>query len=586
MLEIAAEAAGITTTGELDARLVLALRRILDDPQFDDEFILEDIAHKPGYNRQFEDWTGDISGRFIGVMAICRDKVPEVVPRLHDIVKTALALQRSSGRIGTDQPETELDIKVAWGQGRILVGLLEYHAAFPNERVLHAARRLGEYFVRSVSEWRRMSAQRSRMIVFYTQCLESIMMLHEATGEDRYLTTAREIAELLPDDVGGVSRTVTAEFEEISGHHSHGYMSTLVGLARLCAATEDTQILARLRRICGEIAEAMLLDDGTPPELFPWSHRDEGCSTADWLTLNLWMGRITGEASYFEMAERVWRNGLYGNQAHNGGFCHHHFGERGFDGHGNEAWWCCAYHGPRCLALIKRHLVTWDNERLLIQFIEPSSSTLATPWGEVRLVQETAYPGNGRLVISMEDGPAQGVPVVLRIPSWAHAKDVRVNGAAALFELRDGYLRLAAHVSPGDHIELSLDFGLRVVMRPDGEASLWHGPLLLVQETAGGTVEGVVLPLPNQAGRLPLPQLATSSGAYVVPEAHYRVTGLGNAKPGQLESLALNRPQTGWLRPLSEQILHVTPPPATLHSPIAYADTPLLREELERTLRG
>ncbi len=586
MLEIAPDAAGIGTSGELDARLSLALDRILSDPQFDDEFILEDVDHKPGYNRQFEDWAGDISGRFICCMALCRDKVPEVLPRLHALVDAVLDLQRPNGRIGTDQPDTALDIKVARGQGRLLVGLLEYHDAFPNARVLAAAERLGSYFVRTTRHWSKLAAERSRLIVFYTQSLESMMLLHEATGNAAYLDTAREIAAMLPDDIGGVAGTVTQEFAEITGHHSHGYMSTLIGLARLCAATNDTAILARLRHLCGEIGAHMLLDDGTPPELFPWSHRDEGCSTADWLTLNLWMGRLTGETTYFEMAERVWRNGLYGNQAQNGGFCHHHFGSRGYDGRGNEAWWCCAYHGPRCMSSLKRHLLTWSADTLFVQFIEPSEVSVATPWGDIRIVQETKYPDDGALLLRLEAGPEVGVPVALRIPSWAGPSRLHLNGTALHHEIRDSYLYSPQPLRPGDELRLELEFGLRVETRDDGEASLWHGPLLLVQETAGGTVEGLVLPQPDDHGRIVLPRRDTAPARFVVPNAHYRVTGLGNAKPGALESLALNRPQAGWLRPLSEQIVRESPPPTTLRSPVAFADTPLLREELDRTLRG
>jgi DUF1680 family protein len=586
MLEIAPPAAAITTSGELDARLSLALGRILSDPQFDDEFVLEDIVHKAGYNRQFEDWAGDISGRFIGCMALCRDKVPEALPRLHRMVETALTLQRPNGRIGTDQADTELDVKVAWGQGRILVGLLEYHEAFPSEDVLRAAVRLGDYFVRTTVHWRRLAAEPSRLIVLYTQSLEAIMLLHEATSDARYLATAREIAAMLPDDIGGTSGTITAEFAELGGHHSHGYMSTLIGLARYCATTADSESLERLRRICHQIGETMLLVDGTPPEIFPWSARDEGCSTADWLTLNLWMGRITGEAAWFEMAERVWRNALYGNQAHNGGFCHHHFGKRGFDGHGNEAWWCCAYHGPRCLALIKRHLVTWDDDGLAVQFVEPFTSDLDTAHGAVRLVQETAYPSDGKLSLWLEAGPSGGVPLRFRIPSWATARNVRLNTRAIDHEAHNGYLRLRSAMKPGDRLEFELDYGVRIVRHADGETSLWHGPLLLVQETTGGTVEGLVLPVPDDDGRVTLPRRNAPQLPFVVPGAHYRVTGLGNAKPGRLESLALNRPQSGWLRPLSEQILRESPSPATLHSPVTFADTPLLREELDRTLRG
>ncbi len=71
MYRIIPDGRTIRVQSELDRRLRLALDRIVKDESFDDAFILEDIAHVPGYNRQFEDRCGDISGRYIGALALC-----------------------------------------------------------------------------------------------------------------------------------------------------------------------------------------------------------------------------------------------------------------------------------------------------------------------------------------------------------------------------------------------------------------------------------------------------------------------------------------------------------------------------------
>jgi hypothetical protein len=46
----------IKATGEVDRRLRLGLRRVLADPSIDRDFVLEDVARRPGYERQFEEW--------------------------------------------------------------------------------------------------------------------------------------------------------------------------------------------------------------------------------------------------------------------------------------------------------------------------------------------------------------------------------------------------------------------------------------------------------------------------------------------------------------------------------------------------
>src|SRR5262249_16717733 len=132
-----------------------------------------------------------------------------------------------------------------------------------------------------------------------------------------------------------------------------------------------------------------------------------GCSIADWLHLNLRLGQLTGEAEYFEAAERAWRNALDANQAANGGFCHRQFaeGRYGYTGVGCEAWWCCSLHGLRVLAHVVRYLYSLADDAVHVNFVESSSVDL--PSG-VRLQQETAYPTHGETRMRVLDAPDEG----------------------------------------------------------------------------------------------------------------------------------------------------------------------------------
>lgn len=131
--------------------------------------------------------------------------------------------------------------------------------------------------------------------------------------------------------------------------HSHAVLLTLLGLLDLYEVTHRKIFLHAATGAADKIATYMTFIDGAPPEFFPWSARNEGCSIADWLVLNLRLGGLTRGARYFEIAEHVWRNALYSNQGSNGGFGHRHCSadRRGYSGEGCEAWWCCSYHGLR-----------------------------------------------------------------------------------------------------------------------------------------------------------------------------------------------------------------------------------------------
>jgi DUF1680 family protein len=330
----------------------------------------------------------------------------------------------------------------------------------------------------------------------------------------------------------------------------------------------------------------MTFIDGAVPEFFPWSERNEGCSIADWLDLNLRLGRVTGEADYFETAERVWRNALYSNQAANGGFCHRSFSadRRGYTGEGAEAWWCCSYHGPRAYSRLPRYLYTWRDDAVRVQFIEPSTVDLRLAQGAVRIAQETSYPGQGETTLHVAEAPADGIRLQVRCPRWATVDRVLLNGESTDHVVEDTYLRTSARLGAGDRLTVSLHMGLRVEPGDAALGSLWWGPLLMTCEIPGGTACAVAVPPADSAGLYHLPPLDPPDHAYAIPGTHFAVIGTGNPVSLPIDSLAVNQPQLGRLRPLADQTGFPAPPPAVLRLPVIVAEGPVLAAELARLL--
>ena len=570
-----ADARGIALHGQLDHRLRAAAARLAGDPVFDETFVLQDVAHEPGFRRQFEEWAGDISGRYIGALAACAPYTGEQYPRLHAVAQAIPRMQRPTGLVGSDQAIGSVDFQVIWGQGRLLAGLLEYHAAFPSEAVLECARRLGDYYTHSGPTWLSAASRRHRDFHYYTQAIEGLVALHHATSEEAYLATAHHIGMLAVESQGNVA-----------DQHSHAFLLTLLGLLDLHEAGGDTVFLQAVEEASTELNKHMTFVDGAPPEFLPWSERNEGCSIADWLDLNLRLGSLTGEADYFETAERVWRNALYGNQAANGGFCHRNFSadRRGYSGAGSEAWWCCSYHGLRAYSRIPRYLYSWNDDSVRVQFIEASRVDLPLARGNVRIVQETSYPGGGETTLHIVEAPASGVRLELRSPSWAAIEHVQLNGEVTSYVVDEGYLRSVARLHGGDRLTVRLRMGLRIDP-PDAElGSLWWGPLLMTCEIPGGTAWAVAVPLADSAGLFHLPPLDPPDHAFAVAGTHFEVVGTGNPVVQPIDSLAINQPQLGCLRPLADQTGWPAPPPAVVRLPVIVAKGPVLDAELARLL--
>ena len=126
--------AAIQPLGMLAARLAAAGRRLTAGatPAFTPEFVVADVALAPP--RRFNEFSGDLSGRYIGALATAPAGPDD---RVTPIVRAVLTNQRRDGRFGNEslaftasemgQPHMAL----LWGNGRLLVGLLEYLAAAP-----------------------------------------------------------------------------------------------------------------------------------------------------------------------------------------------------------------------------------------------------------------------------------------------------------------------------------------------------------------------------------------------------------------------------------------------------------------------
>ena len=100
--------------------------------------------------------------------------------------------------------------------------------------------------------------------------------------------------------------------------HSHGLMSTLRGLQLAALYTGDMSFNEQPERFRKLIQEKAVWPDGNIPEVFPISARNEGCSIADWVMLNLNAGLILDSDEAYEKAELAMYNALSLSQLSNG----------------------------------------------------------------------------------------------------------------------------------------------------------------------------------------------------------------------------------------------------------------------------
>ncbi len=465
----------IQAQGTLDRRFRAAFRRLVEGPEYTREFILSDVTGD--FWRVFTEYCGDISGRYLGAVALGRTYTRHPCPRVDEVAQGVIQAQREDGHFNLDLAPDTIHYPLIYGHGRLLQGLVEYHSVTPSSVVLGAIRRLADYFVQTAPRWSAPEVVENEEFIYYTQALEGIVGAFRLTGDRHHLELARSMAGLLWSE---------------PKHHSHSYLSSLLGVLALYDATGEEPYLRFVTERRDQVA-AMVTVDGGVTEMLPDKHVTEYCSVADWFMLNARLGHVTGQAAYYEAAERILLNAVFFNQFANGGFgtwrVDRNNGYLGRVEVGSaEAYWCCSFHGVRSLYEALIHMYTVSAEGVRVNLFMDSTVRLPD-LGGITIRQQTTYPVSGRVTLTVSAPSNRQHTLELRLPSWARWPDLRLNGEPCPYEVRDGYLCVSRAWGSSDELLLQFGMDLRLEGALPAEClaigetlervSLWWGPVLL-----------------------------------------------------------------------------------------------------------
>jgi len=484
----AAEPVTVVPRGEVLKRIEMARNRMLngDIPRFTESFILADVALWPEYPRRFSEYSGDLSGRYIGALATM--PAGDAMKRVKEIVRRAIEFQKADGRFGSDAlkftPE-EIGMNqmaLLWGNGRLLVGLIEYYDATHDEAALASAKKLGDFLLNvregcsnpAVAEHVKDLAAAG--MICFTQLVEGLVMLHRVTDDARYLDASEAIVPWLD--------------RERRAQHSHGYLSSLRGFLMLYEATKKAEYLNLVEETYASLVGSPdYTVYGGVQELFGQkTETDEGCSEADFVRLSLDLWRVTRKMDYLERGERCMLNQFFGNQFSTGDFGHHiHFshGIQASRGVG-RAWWCCTMHGLRAFKDILDAVASVDGDTVRINLF------LDAVWSDgTRAFTFERGPSPYAFVARVDKAPENGVSLAVRKPGWAERMTVTANGKPIDTTESDGYVMPSRRLKPGERVEVEFVYQARLLTR-DGqtlgldqvtdkpvEAALYYGPWLL-----------------------------------------------------------------------------------------------------------
>lgn len=402
--------------------------------------------------------------------------------------------------------------------GHLFQAAVAHRRATGDDRLLRVATRFADHIVTVFGPGRRVA------IPGHPEIEMGLVELHRETRDPRYLDAARFFVDARGRGLLGPGRYNSAayyqdrvpvrEAAEIEGHAVRAsYLAA--GAADLYLETGEPALLESLTRQWLDLVERKLYITGgagsrhlaeafgQPYELPNDLAYAETCAAIGALMWSWRMLLATGQARFADLIETALHNAVLGGVSLDG---HGYFYVNPLASNGapehlsrggcrRREWHqvaCCPPNVMRLFASLGHYFATRNAAGVQIHQFGPARiATELAPGRAIALRMETAYPWDGRIRCSIEDGSGARWTLGLRIPGWCAGVTARVNGTevdAAPDAM--GYVRLERSWTRGDAVELDLRLTERLVdahpwiESTRGCVAIERGPLVYCLEQA------------------------------------------------------------------------------------------------------
>jgi DUF1680 family protein len=159
--------------------------------------------------------------------------------------------------------------------------------------------------------------------------------------------------------------------------------------------------------------------------------------------------------------------------------------------HHRQAWYgcaCCPSQICRFLPSVGNYVYGTSNEALWVNLYMGSETTVKLQGKDIRVKQETTYPWEGDMKLTLGMDKPVKTEIRLRIPAWCKDYTLSVNGKAVNAPVEKGYAVLAGKWADGDVVELILAMPVEEVaadprVKEDaGKRAIQRGPIVYCLE--------------------------------------------------------------------------------------------------------
>ncbi|MGD9636829.1 MAG: glycoside hydrolase family 127 protein [Pirellulales bacterium] len=396
----------------------------------------------------------------------------------------------------TAQPFQDRHNFEMYNMGHLITAACLHHQVTGSDKFLNVARKTADFLEKTFADPSPELARNSVCPSHYMAMVD----LYRVTGEKRYLALAEKFLDMrniaIPD--GGDDNQDRMPFVEQREALGHAVRANYLfaGAADLYAEDGDEKLLSALEPIWDNVVHKKLyitgacgaLYDGASPDgsedqahitrvhqaygrnyqLPNTTAHNETCAAIGNVLWNWRMFLITGEARYVDVLELALYNAVLSGVSLDGTDYFYVNPLRQTEPLPTALRWprvrvpfmtsfCCPPNVLRTIAEVGGFAYSTSDDAVWVNLY--GGNTLATKLGgkPLKLRQETKYPWEGNVRITIDQCPANEFALKLRIPGWAEAATISVNGKAdSAIALPGTYATLRRAWMSGDVVELDL----------------------------------------------------------------------------------------------------------------------------------
>ncbi len=489
---------------------------------------IDQIENQTGRIRNFENAAkgeGEHSGIFFDdsdvykalegmAYSLINNPDPELEKKADEWIDKFAATQQPDGYINTfytltglDKRWTNMDKHEMYCAGHMIEAGVAYYQATGKRKLLDVCIRMTDHMMSQFGPGKR------HWVPGHEEIELALVKLYQTTQEQKYLDFAYWLLEerghghgtmgdegkwdpVYYQDIVPVRRLT-----DISGHAVR-CMYLYCGMADVAALKNDTGYIAAIDRLWDDVVHRNMYitggigssrDNEGFTEDYDLPNLDAYCETCASVGMVLWnqrMNQLTGDSKYIDVLERSLYNGaLAGISLGGDRFFYVNPLESKGDHHRQE-WYgcaCCPSQLSRFLPSIGNYIYASSDDALWVNLYIGNTGQIRIGETDILLTQETDYPWDGSVKLTISTSQPLEKEIRLRIPNWCKTYDLSINGKRINVSEEKGYAVIKDWKSQ-DVIALDMDMPVEIVAADPhvkenfGKRAIQRGPLVYCME--------------------------------------------------------------------------------------------------------